>query len=157
MQSSNRVILCYLYRTFMLFVPYIYVICTVHLLFVPYIYVICTVHLYYLYRTFMLFVPYICYLYRTFMLFVPYIYVICTVHLCYLYRIFMLFVPYIYVICTVHFLYYIKSCSDKCTSFIFCYLIQFVLKIVQHVSNYVNSSSGTQLFITPAIDVRYSL
>jgi hypothetical protein len=44
------------------------------MLFVPYIYVISTVHL--------------CYLYRTFMLFVPYIYVICTVHLCYLYRTF---------------------------------------------------------------------
>jgi hypothetical protein len=37
--------LCYLYRTFMLSVPYIYAICTVHLC--------------YFYRTFMLFVPYI--------------------------------------------------------------------------------------------------
>jgi hypothetical protein len=52
---------------------------------------------------------------------------------------------------------YIKSCSDKCTLFIVCYLIQFILKIVQHVSNYVSSSSGTQFFITPAIDVWYSL
>jgi hypothetical protein len=98
------------------------------LLFVPYIYVICTVHLCYLYRTFMLFVPYIyaictvhlCYLYRTFMLFVSYIYAICIVHLCYLYRTFMLFVPYIYAICTVYFLDYIKSCSYKCTLFIIC-------------------------------------
>jgi hypothetical protein len=32
---------------------------------------------------------------------------------------------------------YIKSCSDKCTLFIICYLIQFILKIVQHVSNHV--------------------
>jgi hypothetical protein len=38
----------------------------------------------------------------------------------------------------------IKSCSDKCTLFIICYLIQFILKIVQHVSNGVSSSSGTQ-------------
>jgi hypothetical protein len=63
----------------------------------------------------------------------------------------------VYVICTVHFLDYIKLCSDKCTLFIICYLIQFILKIVQHVSDYVSSSSGTQLFITPAIDVWYSL
>jgi hypothetical protein len=91
------------------------------------------------------------------MIFVPYIYVICTVHLCYLYRTFMLYVPYIYDICTVHFLDYIKSRSDKCTHFIICYFIQFILKIVQHVSNYVSSSSGTQLCITPATDVQYSL
>jgi hypothetical protein len=32
---------------------------------------------------------------------------------------------------------YIKSCSHKCTPFIICYLIQFILNIVQHVSNYV--------------------
>jgi hypothetical protein len=32
---------------------------------------------------------------------------------------------------------------------------KFILNIVQRVSNYVSSSSGTQLFITPAIDVRY--
>jgi hypothetical protein len=50
--------------------------------------------------------------------------------LCYLYRTFMLSVPYIFV-------HYIKSCSHKCTLFIVCYLIQFILKIVQHVSNYV--------------------
>jgi hypothetical protein len=75
------------------------------------------------------------------MLFVPYIYVICTVHL--------LFVPYI-------FLDYIKSCPDKYTLFIICYLIQFILKIVHHVANYVSSSSETQLFITPAIDVWYT-
>jgi hypothetical protein len=62
-----------------------------------------------------------------------------------------------YVICTVHFLDYIKSCSDKCTLFIISYFIQFSLKIVQHVSNYVSSSSGTQLFITPATLVWYSL
>jgi hypothetical protein len=42
-----------------------------------------------------------------------------------------------YVICTVHYLDYIKSCSDKCTLFIICYLIQFILKIVQHVSNHI--------------------
>jgi hypothetical protein len=89
--NGTRLWLCHKAQ-FMLFVPYIYVICTVHfcylyrtfMLFVPYIYVICTVHL--------------CYLYRTFMLSVPYIYVICTVHLCYLYRTFMLFVPYIFLI-----------------------------------------------------------
>jgi hypothetical protein len=92
-----------------------------------------------------------------FILFVPYIYVICTIHLCYLYRTFMLFVPCIYVICTLHFLDYLKSRSNKCTLFIICYLIQFILKVVQHVSHYVSLSSGTQLFITPAIDVWYSL
>jgi hypothetical protein len=32
---------------------------------------------------------------------------------------------------------YTKSCSDKCTLFIICYLIQFILKLVQHVSNHV--------------------
>jgi hypothetical protein len=151
----------------MLFVPHIYAICTIHLwylyhtfvIFVPYIYAICTIHLWYLYRTFMIFVPYIydiCtlhlwYLYLTFMIFVPYIYDICTAHLWYLHLTFMIFVPHIYAICTVHFLDYIKSCSDKCTPFIICYLIQFILKIVQHVSNYVRLSSGTQLFITSAI------
>jgi hypothetical protein len=31
----------------------------------------------------------------------------------------------------------IKSWSNKCTLFINCYLIQSILKIVQHVSNYV--------------------
>jgi hypothetical protein len=41
---------------------------------------------------------------------------------------------------------YIKSCSDKTTLFIICYLIQFILKIVQHVSNYVSLSSGTQFY-----------
>jgi hypothetical protein len=49
---------------------------------------------------------------------------------------------------------HIKSLSDKCTHCIICYLLQFILKIVQHVSNYVSSSSGTQFFITPAIDVK---
>jgi hypothetical protein len=63
----------------------------------------------------------------------------------------------IYVICSVLFVDYIKSCYHKCTLFIVCYLIQLILKIVQRVLNYVSSSSGTQLFITPATDVRYSL
>jgi hypothetical protein len=40
----------------------------------------------------------------------------------------------VYVICNVRFLDYIKSCPDKCTPFIICYLIQFILKIVQHDS-----------------------
>jgi hypothetical protein len=43
----------------------------------------------------------------------------------------------LYVICTVHYLDFIKMCSDKFTLFIVCYLIQFILKIVQHVSNHV--------------------
>ena len=33
--------------------------------------------------------------------------------------------------------HYIKSCSHKCTLFIICYLIQFIVKIVKHGSNYV--------------------
>jgi hypothetical protein len=38
-------------------------------------------------------------------------------------------------------------------TFIICYLIQFTLKTVQQVSIYISSSSGTQLFITPAIEL----
>jgi hypothetical protein len=33
----------------------------------------------------------------------------------------------LYAICTVHFLDYKKLCSDRCTLFIVCYLIQFIL------------------------------